>query len=38
MDGTTHPEEQLNKSQLYITTAGFKNTFAYDKLIQLLIW
>lgn len=38
MDGTTHPEEQLNKSQLYITTAGFKNSFAYDKLIQLLIW
>ena len=27
MDGTTRPEEQLNKSQLYITTAGFKNTY-----------
>lgn len=27
MDGSTHPEEQLNKSQLYITTAGWKNTF-----------
>lgn len=27
MDGETHPEEQLNKSQLYITTAGWKNTF-----------
>ena len=38
MDGSTHPEEQLNKSQLYITTAGFKNTFPYDKLIQLLVW
>ena len=38
MDGTTHPEEQLNKSQIYITTAGFKNTFPYDKLIQLLVW
>ena len=24
MDGTSHPEEQLNKSQLYITTAGIK--------------
>jgi hypothetical protein len=33
MDGSTHPEEQLNKSQLYITTAGYKNTYAYDKLI-----
>ena len=38
MDGTAHPEEQLNKSQLYITTAGWKNTFPYDKLIQLLVW
>ena len=38
MDGSTHPEEQLNKSQIYITTAGFKNTFPYDKLIQLLVW
>jgi hypothetical protein len=33
MDGSTHPEEQLNKSQIYITTAGWKNTFPYDKLI-----
>lgn len=38
MDGSTHPEEQLNKSQLYITTAGYKNSFPYDKLIQLLVW
>lgn len=38
MDGTTHNEESLNKSQLYITTAGYKNTFSYDKLIQLLVW
>lgn len=38
MDGSTHPEEQLNKSQIYITTAGFKNTYPYDKLIQLLVW
>lgn len=38
MDGTTHDEETLNKSQIYITTAGYKNTFPYDKLIQLLVW
>lgn len=38
MDGTTHPEEQLNKAQTFITTAGFKNTYAYDKLIQFLVW
>ena len=38
MDGSTQPDETLNKSQIYVTTAGFKNTFAYDKLIQLLVW
>lgn len=38
MDGTTQPEETLNKSQIYVTTAGYKNTYAYDKLIQLLVW
>ena len=38
MDGTTHQEETLNKSQIYVTTAGWKNTFPYDKLIQLLVW
>lgn len=36
-DGTRHPDELINKSQIYITTAGWKNTFAYDKLIQLLV-
>ena len=36
-DGTRHSEEVINKSQIYITTAGWKNSFAYDKLIQLLI-
>lgn len=36
-DGTRHNEEVINKSQIYITTAGYKNSFAYDKLIQLLI-
>ena len=38
MDGTTQPDETLNKSQIYVTTAGWKNTFPYEKLIQLLIW
>lgn len=38
MDGSTHPEETLNKSQIFVTTAGYKNTFAYDKLIQFLVW
>lgn len=36
-DGSRHPEETVNKSQIYITTAGYKNSFAYDKLTELLI-
>jgi hypothetical protein len=30
-------EEIVNKSQIYITTAGYKNNFAYEKNIELLI-
>ena len=37
MDGSMHNEETPNKSQLYITTAGYKGTFPYDKLIQFLV-
>ena len=33
MDGTTQPEETLNKSQIYVTTAGWKGTFARLKKI-----
>ena len=36
-DGTRNSDEVVNKSQIYITTAGWKNSFAYDKLIELLI-
>ena len=36
-DGTRHPEEVINKSQIYITTAGWKNSFAFEKLIELLV-
>lgn len=35
--GESVPEETLNKSQIFVTTAGWKNTFAYDKLIQILV-
>ena len=28
MDGTMQPEETLNKSQIFVTTAGWKGTFA----------
>lgn len=36
-DGSRHREEVTNKSQIYVTTAGWKNSFAYEKLIQILI-
>lgn len=37
LDGTTQEDEVLNQSQLYITTAGYKNTYSYEKLIQTLV-
>lgn len=37
LDGTVQEEEVLNQSQLYITTAGYKSTFSYSKLIQTLV-
>ena len=37
LDGSVQRDETLNKAQLYITTAGFKNSFPYDKLIQTLV-
>ena len=35
--GLPDPDEPLNKSQIYITTAGWKNSFPYQKLIALLV-
>lgn len=35
--GITVPEETLNKSQIYVTTAGWKASFAYEKQVELLI-
>jgi len=37
-NGFVDDKESLNKSQVYVTTAGYKNSFSYDKLLQLLIW
>ena len=37
LDGTVQEDEVLNQSQLYITTAGYKGTYAYEKLIQTLV-
>lgn len=34
MDGTMQPAETLNKSQIFVTTAGWKGTFA--KLIKVI--
>jgi hypothetical protein len=36
-DGTTDPDEVINQSQIYITSAGWKNSFAYNKLIEILL-
>ena len=36
-DGTTDPDEVVNQSQIYITSAGWKNSFAYAKLIEILL-
>ena len=36
-DGSRHKEQMVNKSQIYITTAGWKNSFAYNKLVEILI-
>ena len=36
-DGTTNEKEPLNKSQIYITTAGYKGTVPYDRLIGFLV-
>lgn len=37
MDGTTQATETLNKSQVFITTAGYKGTFPYERLIGFLV-
>lgn len=37
VNGNFYPEEVLNKSQLFITTAGYKNTFAYEKLMTIFV-
>ena len=36
-DGKIHKEETLSQSQCFITTAGWRQTFCYDKLIQTLV-
>lgn len=36
-DGSRNDKETINKSQIYVTTAGWKNSFAYEKLMQILI-
>lgn len=36
VNGESDPREVLNQSTIYITSAGFKSTFAYEKLLQCL--
>ena len=37
MDGSTQPKETLNKSQVFVTTAGYKGTYPYERLIGFLV-
>lgn len=37
-NGQVDPNDKMNKSQIYITSAGFKDHFSYHKHIQLLVW
>ena len=36
INGTADENEVSNQSQIFITSAGYKNTFAYEKLLQFL--
>ena len=36
-DGTRQENETTNKSQIFVTTAGWKNSFAYEKLMRTLM-
>lgn len=36
-NGDVDPNEP-HKQQIFVTTAGYKNTFAYNKLKQILVW
>lgn len=37
-NGSVDPNDRMNKSQIYITSAGFRDHFSYHKQIQLLVW
>lgn len=37
LDGTVQEDEVLNQSQIFITTAGYKQTYSYQKLLQILV-
>lgn len=36
INGVADENEVSNQSQIFITSAGYKNTFAYEKLLQFL--
>lgn len=36
-DGTTDPDEVVNQSLIYVTTAGWKNSFPYERLIETFV-
>jgi hypothetical protein len=36
-DNSRDKDEVLNKSLIFITTAGYRNTFSYAKLIEVML-
>lgn len=36
--GAADPNDITNKSQIFVTTAGERGTFAYDKLVEIALW
>lgn len=36
VNGHVDKNDLMNQQQVYITTAGYKNSFAYDKLMELM--
>lgn len=36
--GYVNPREQFNQQKIFVTSAGYMGTFAYDKMIETLLW
>lgn len=36
--GYVNPREQFNQQKIFVTSAGYMGTFAYDKMLETLLW